>query len=97
MKLLVIASGALALGLLAAGPASAQTKPFCLKQSATGQPSCIYDTMASCEAAKKGDQQAQCVQRSDSPGTTGAAPSPGSPSPGSSSPGGPGSPGMPQR
>jgi hypothetical protein len=88
----------LALGLLAVSPASAQNKPFCLKQSATGQPSCIYDTMASCEAAKKGDAQAQCVSRE--PGTTGAAPSPGSPSPaspGSPSPGGPGSPGMPQR
>jgi hypothetical protein len=81
MKLLVIASGALALGLLAAGPASAQDKPFCLKQSATGQPSCIYDTMASCQAAMKGDQQAQCVQRSDTPGTTGAAPSPKQPEP----------------
>jgi hypothetical protein len=73
----LIASSALAVAaLLAATPgalAQSGKKAFCL-QSAGGAKSCIYDTMAACEQAKRGQAQASCVRSDESTGSGSPAP-----------------------
>jgi hypothetical protein len=70
----LIASAGIVAALLTASPTLAQnqpSQPFCLKMSATAQPSCMYQTMAACEQAKGSNASAQCIPSSQA-GTTGS-------------------------
>jgi hypothetical protein len=73
----LIVSSAVAAALFGAPVASAQTGNFCLK-STSGATNCIYQTMAQCEQAKKGNEES-CVTRTETTGA-GAAGSPDKPS-----------------
>ena len=71
----LIASAGIVAALLAGSMAMAQTPnqnaEFCLKNSASAQPNCIYQTMAQCEQAKGSNASAQCISSSQA-GTTGS-------------------------
>jgi hypothetical protein len=75
MRTLIVSSAIVAAALLAATPgafAQANNKAFCLQNG--GAKNCIYDTMAACEQAKKGQQQASCVPNAESTGRGSPAP-----------------------
>jgi hypothetical protein len=60
----LLASSALALAMFAAPSAMAQQDaPFCLQGSDSGVLNCAYQTMAQCEAAKRGTSNTEtCMQ-----------------------------------
>lgn len=78
MRHVIALSSLLAALTFAAPQAIAQTAgnqgKFCLKGSESNAVTCAYDTMASCEQAKKGNAES-CVQNT---GNMGAAPTTGS-------------------
>lgn len=62
MRTIILASGFLAVMLLAPQGAMAQGgKAYCLKTQA-GAMNCLYDTMAQCEATRKGQTNHQCMK-----------------------------------
>jgi hypothetical protein len=79
MKTALVLS-AFAAAMLAAAPmASAQQSNmanFCLLKS-DGKKDCAYQTMAQCEASKKGDANQGSCMRNTAPSTTGSGAAPG--------------------
>ena len=75
MRTLIASCAVVAATLLAPSFSIAQTPmgdaPYCLK-SGSGPTSCVYRTMAECEQAKRAGSTDQCVDKSQSGGTTGA-------------------------